>query len=166
MTCWNESARGLLATCSGSMTCPMRRCCDGSTVSAAYLVDLGRGDPSIAEHAAAIKAELREYLTGRRGDLEREPDPAAPGLGLAIASWIVDIHGGKIELISSDDNGSSFRVEFVRDGMKNRPRRARHDPGSLPGSTVKPLRHLKSSGFFKQTGQNRYKKARENSIFL
>lgn len=40
----------------------------------AYLVDLGRGDPSIAEHAAVIKAALRDYLTQRRRELEREPD--------------------------------------------------------------------------------------------
>ena len=32
---------------------------------AAYLVDLGRGDPDVAERAAAVKAELRAYLERR-----------------------------------------------------------------------------------------------------
>jgi cytochrome P450 len=41
---------------------------------AAYLVDLGRADPAIAEHADAIKAELREYLAGRIDDLRTHSD--------------------------------------------------------------------------------------------
>jgi cytochrome P450 len=41
---------------------------------AAYLVDQGRGDPSIAEHAAVIKAELRDYLDARIGRIERDDD--------------------------------------------------------------------------------------------
>ncbi len=41
---------------------------------AAYLVDLGRGDPAIAEHAAVVKAELREYLTARIDELDGRPD--------------------------------------------------------------------------------------------
>ena len=60
------------------------------------------------------KARSRSTKTGSSG----------AGLGLAIASWIAEIHGGKIDLISSDEHGSSFSVEFIRDGMKNRPRRA------------------------------------------
>jgi len=60
------------------------------------------------------KARSRSTKTGSSG----------AGLGLAIASWIAEIHGGKIDLISSDEHGSSFSVEFIRDGMKNRPKRA------------------------------------------
>ena len=41
---------------------------------AAYLVDLGRGDPDIAEHAAVVKAELREYLAGRIDELRTAHD--------------------------------------------------------------------------------------------
>jgi cytochrome P450 len=41
---------------------------------AAYLVDLGRGDPAIAEHAAVVKAELRAYLAGRIEELRTQPD--------------------------------------------------------------------------------------------
>lgn len=41
---------------------------------AAYLVDLGRGDPGIAEQAAVVKAELREYLAARIDELRADPD--------------------------------------------------------------------------------------------
>jgi aromatic O-demethylase, cytochrome P450 subunit len=41
---------------------------------AAYLDDLGRGDPAIGAHAAVVKAELREYLAGRIGELATRRD--------------------------------------------------------------------------------------------
>lgn len=41
---------------------------------AAYLDDLGRGDPAIGEHAAVVKAELRDYLAGRIDELSTQPD--------------------------------------------------------------------------------------------
>jgi aromatic O-demethylase, cytochrome P450 subunit len=41
---------------------------------AAYLDDLGRGDPAIGAHAAVIKTELREYLAGRIDELRMRPD--------------------------------------------------------------------------------------------
>jgi heavy metal sensor kinase len=34
------------------------------------------------------------------------------GLGLSIAQWIAEIHQGKIELSSTDDNGSTFVITF------------------------------------------------------
>ena len=41
---------------------------------AAYLVDLGRSDPAVAERAAEVKSELREYLAGRIEELRDDPD--------------------------------------------------------------------------------------------
>ena len=41
---------------------------------AAYLDDLGRGDPAIGAHAAVVKAELREYLAARIDDLRARRD--------------------------------------------------------------------------------------------
>jgi cytochrome P450 len=41
---------------------------------AAYLVDLGRGDPQIAAHAAEVKAELRGYLAVKIDALRTSPD--------------------------------------------------------------------------------------------
>jgi len=41
---------------------------------AAYLDDLGRGDPAIGAHAAVIKAELREYLAARIDELRTRRD--------------------------------------------------------------------------------------------
>lgn len=41
-------------------------------------------------------------------------DTPGSGLGLSISQWIAGIHKGKIELVSSDANGSVFSIEFVR----------------------------------------------------
>lgn len=39
-----------------------------------------------------------------------EQSYAGAGLGLSIACWICDIHRGKLELVRSDDSGSTFSV--------------------------------------------------------
>jgi signal transduction histidine kinase len=40
----------------------------------------------------------------------REGDSSGAGLGLAIASWIANAHGGKLELTQSSPQGSVFTV--------------------------------------------------------
>ena len=43
-----------------------------------------------------------------------ESDGGGAGLGLAIASWIAEVHGGKIELTHSDPKGSTFMVSLPK----------------------------------------------------
>ena len=49
-----------------------------------------------------------------RSDEARNGETGGSGLGLSIAKWIVDAHGGTIQVISRADIGSRFIVKFPK----------------------------------------------------
>ena len=49
-----------------------------------------------------------------RSDEARNGETGGSGLGLSIAKWIVDAHGGTIQVISRADIGSRFIVRFPK----------------------------------------------------
>ena len=49
-----------------------------------------------------------------RSDSARQKDVEGSGLGLSIAKWIVDAHGGTIEVLSSEGVGTRFTVRIPR----------------------------------------------------
>lgn len=70
--------------------------------------DTGAGI-STAEQAKIFE---RFYRADKARSRANETTTSGAGLGLAIAQWIASLHGGKIELVSSDETGSSFSVVF------------------------------------------------------
>ncbi len=48
-----------------------------------------------------------------RADKARGRDSGGAGLGLSIARWIAQTHGGNIDVTSKPGEGSTFRVEFL-----------------------------------------------------
>jgi heavy metal sensor kinase len=49
-----------------------------------------------------------------RSDKSRSRDSGGAGLGLSLAKWIVDAHGGSIHVVSEPDRGSTFTVLLPR----------------------------------------------------
>jgi signal transduction histidine kinase len=76
----------------------------GSTVAAGeaafWIRDSGAGIPPAQQ--AAIFERFRRASSGRRSE--------GAGLGLAIVKAIAEAHGGRVELESSPDSGTTFRI--------------------------------------------------------
>ena len=51
-----------------------------------------------------------------RIDRDRSRQTGGTGLGLAIARWAVEANGGKIELDTEQDKGSTFRIVLPNRG--------------------------------------------------
>lgn len=68
--------------------------------------DTGTGI-SPAERAKIFE---RFYRADKARTRQSETETSGAGLGLSIAGWIAEIHGGKIELLTSSNQGSTFAV--------------------------------------------------------
>jgi signal transduction histidine kinase len=71
------------------------------------ITDTGRGIPAEAQPHVFE----RFYRADRARARDGEPDGGA-GLGLSIAAWIAEAHGGQITLERSDPTGSTFVVRL------------------------------------------------------
>ena len=80
----------------------------GGTVTAALEVRDGRAIVRVEDTGIGLDAADRGRLFERlyRGTRAREMRPAGTGLGLAIARWIVESHGGTIELADRETGGT------------------------------------------------------------
>ncbi len=67
---------------------------------------------AIGDEGTGIPPEHRERIFHRffRMDEARSRDRGGAGLGLAIAKWAVDIHGGRIVVDQRPTGGSEFRI--------------------------------------------------------
>lgn len=81
----------------------------GGTVAAALEVRDGRALVRVTDTGIGLDETDRERLFERlyRGSRAREMRPSGTGLGLAIGRWIVDAHGGTIELVNREDGGGT-----------------------------------------------------------
>lgn len=66
----------------------------------------------VIDQGPGIAAEDQPHVFDRfyRVDRSRSRETDGTGLGLAIAQWVIDAHGGKIELTSDEGRGSTFRI--------------------------------------------------------
>jgi signal transduction histidine kinase len=76
--------------------------------------DNGRARLEVADEGPGIPAEELERVFERfyRSDRARSADAGGAGLGLAIARWIVELHGGTITAAEADPHGCRIVVEL------------------------------------------------------
>jgi two-component system OmpR family sensor kinase len=87
----------------------------GGTVSVSCDAEDSRYVMTVSDTGQGIPLELQPRIFERffRADKVRSrsgSDGGGAGLGLSISEWIVQAHGGKLELTRSDKDGSTFTV--------------------------------------------------------
>lgn len=70
----------------------------------------------VSDTGPGIASEHQERIFDRfyRADAGRTRERGGAGLGLSIARWAVELHGGRIELESAPGMGSTFRIVLPR----------------------------------------------------
>jgi len=76
----------------------------------------GWSEISVSDHGPGIPVEQQARIFERfyRVDDSRARDQGGFGLGLAIAKWSVEAHGGTLTLESAPGDGSTFRIRLPR----------------------------------------------------
>lgn len=87
----------------------------GGTVSVGLATEPGQVRVSVADTGPGIPTNdiahiFDRFYRGERSRTRGSTRPGGYGLGLSIANWIVDKHGGKIEVQSAEGQGSIFSV--------------------------------------------------------
>ena len=112
---------------------------------AAYLVDQGRGDPSIAQRAAGVKAEVRQYLVERLDRLETDPDAstlsgmAHHGMPEGQVRSVGDLTPTVATMIVGGFQEPAHSIANSMLGLLGRPEQAAAvaaDPGGLSAAAV------------------------------
>jgi len=87
----------------------------GSAIDVTVAVDGRDATVSVTDRGPGISAEHRERIFDRfyRIDEGRSRDRGGAGLGLSIAKWAVEAHGGRIA-VESAAGGSTFRIILPR----------------------------------------------------
>ena len=87
---------------------------EGGSVTASLEVSDGQAWIRVADTGIGLGGEDRSRLFERlyRGTRARAMRPSGTGLGLAIAHWIVESHGGTIELTGREGGGTVATVSL------------------------------------------------------
>ena len=74
---------------------------------------------AVTDSGIGIAADDLDHIFDRfwRADKARSREHGGAGLGLSIAKWIAETHGGSIEVDSQPGKGSSFRIRLPLNGV-------------------------------------------------
>lgn len=82
---------------------------------------------AVADSGEGIAPEYLDKIFDRFFQVDASRSMGGAGLGLAIAKWIVESHGGAINVISTPGKGTTFHLQFPRKLQKH----AQKDPKGL-----------------------------------
>lgn len=86
--------------------------------------DAKRALVSVTDHGIGIPDDLKDKVFDMLTEAKRNGTAGekAHGLGMAISKQIMEAHGGKIWLESVEGKGTTFFLEFSREGVKDEPK--------------------------------------------
>ena len=87
----------------------------GSTVRIGAAADTSSVSFTVQDEGIGMSEEAVAHIFDRfyRADNARDEGASGSGLGLSIAKWIVDAHGGRIDVVSREGVGTRFTVRFT-----------------------------------------------------
>ena len=85
---------------------------DGGEIRLALTSADGLARLAVSDDGPGVAPEHLRHLFERFYRADRARGGGGTGLGLAIAKWIVDEHGGRLEIRSELERGSTFTVEL------------------------------------------------------
>jgi two-component system, OmpR family, sensor kinase len=90
----------------------------GGRISATLRAEGGEAVLAVADTGLGIPEKDQPHIFERffRVDKARSRDAGGSGLGLSIAKWIVESHGGTIVFTSREGEGTTFTVRLPRGG--------------------------------------------------
>jgi len=118
----------------------------GGAVTLSLVHGEGHYDIRVADTGAGIPADAqrqifdRFFRVNKARSREEGGETSGAGLGLAIARWVAEAHGGRLDLVRSDASGSEFRVTLpvTDDGTAD----VRQPDHPIPSSTRPPMHSL------------------------
>jgi heavy metal sensor kinase len=75
---------------------------------------------TVEDTGLGIPAAAQPFVFERFFRADATRSGSGPGLGLSIARWIAEAHGGRVDLVRSDDRGSTFAVTLPIAGGEER----------------------------------------------
>jgi signal transduction histidine kinase len=108
----------------------IRHSLSGGRVTVAVRADGAGATLTVDDQGPGIRPEDLPHVFERFYRAAGAPG-GGTGLGLAIAKWVVDRHGGRIQVANRSTGGATFRVQLPIDGG---PERAVAEPRSRRGS--------------------------------
>ena len=93
----------------------------GGEISLALVRQNGNAEIVVRDNGVGIPTEAQPRVFDRfyRVDKARARTMGGAGLGLSIAQWIVEVHGGAISLASTPGHGSTFTVVLPLAGFND-----------------------------------------------
>jgi heavy metal sensor kinase len=87
---------------------------EGGAIRVSLSRNNGCGTATVSDNGIGIAPEDLPHIFDRfwRADKARSREQGGAGLGLSIAQWIVDAHGGSIAVESELGKGSTFRIQL------------------------------------------------------
>jgi heavy metal sensor kinase len=94
----------------------------GGTVSVGLETQDGLAIASVSDTGMGISEDDLAHIFDRfwRADKARSREQGGAGLGLSIAKWIVEMHGGSIDVQSEFGKGSTFHVRLPLEAAEKR----------------------------------------------
>lgn len=141
----NGNYERLLQVVSNLMMNAIKFTNDGGKITLSVYQDGNSGVLEVADTGIGISKENLDRIFDRFYQVDNSrahtSDHDGSGLGLSIVKWIVEAHGGTIEVSSKVKSGTTFRIRLpILAQEKHHPAQRRHDSSAYQNNQLRGLK--------------------------